>query len=125
MDHVEESFNVFDLYQETDVALDCKILSVNSNYRGIGIAGRLTERTLQYMRDNKIPLMHIMCSSHYSARVAEKLGFHEVYRLDYADYKVQNEIVLQPAPPHVAVRILVKEVLDDVGKSDISGKSPK
>ncbi|XP_019893725.2 arylalkylamine N-acetyltransferase 1 isoform X1 [Musca domestica] len=114
MDYIEGDFNVFDLYPGTNTILDGKILSVNTNYRGLGIAGRLTERTLDYMREHKIPVMHVLCSSHYSARVMEKLGFHEVYRLNYCDYKVNNEAVLRPEPPHVAARILVKEITDVV-----------
>ncbi|XP_073815363.1 arylalkylamine N-acetyltransferase 1-like isoform X1 [Musca autumnalis] len=112
MDYIEGDFNVFDLYPGTDAILDGKILSVNSNYRGLGIAGHLTERTLEYMREHQIPVMNVMCSSHYSARVMEKLGFHEVYRLNYCDFKINDEVILKPEPPHVATRILVKEVCD-------------
>ncbi|KAM7360539.1 speck isoform 2-T2 [Cochliomyia hominivorax] len=112
MDFIESDFNVFDLYPDTDVIVDGKILSVNSNYRGMGIAGRLTERTLDYMREHNIPVMHVLCSSHYSARVMEKLGFHEVYRLNYADYKVDNKIVFAPSEPHLRARILVKEIAE-------------
>lgn len=112
MDFIEHDFNVFDLYPGTNIILDGKILSVNSNYRGLGIAGRLTECTLDYMREYNIPVMHVLCSSHYSARVMEKLGFHEVYRLNYADYKVENEVVFAPEKPHLTARILVKEIAD-------------
>lgn len=112
MDYIEENFNIFDLYPETDIILDGKIVSVNTNYRGMGIAGLLTEKTLNYMRNHNIPVMHVLCTSHYSARVLEKLGFHEVYRLNYNDYKVNDEVVLKPSAPHVAARILVKEIAD-------------
>lgn len=118
-DRIEEKFNIFDLYPDTDVILDGKILSVNSDYRGLGIAGRLTERTLDYMKEHNIPLMHVLCSSHYSARVMEKLGFHEVYRLNYSDYKVNDEVVFTPAEPHVAARILVKELAEINPKSTL------
>ncbi|XP_011191301.1 arylalkylamine N-acetyltransferase 1 isoform X1 [Zeugodacus cucurbitae] len=111
-ERIEENFNVFDLYPDTDVILDGKILSVNTEYRGLGIAGRLTESTLDYMKEHNIPVMHVLCSSHYSARVMEKLGFHEVYSLNYSDYKVNGEVVFTPAEPHVAARILVKEIAD-------------
>ncbi|EDW09000.2 arylalkylamine N-acetyltransferase 1 isoform X1 [Drosophila mojavensis] len=117
MDHVEETFKIFDLYPNEDVILDGKILSVDSNYRGLGIAGRLTERAYEYMRSNKISVYHVICSSQYSARVMEKLGFHEVYKLNYADYKVDGETVFKPAQPHVAIRVLVKEV--DKSKSTL------
>lgn len=112
MDYIEEKFNVFDLYPDVDVIIDGKILSVDTTCRGLGIAGRLTERTLQFMRENNIPVMHVLCSSHYSARVMEKMGFHEVYSLPYADYKVDGKAVLAPAEPHVAARILVKEIAE-------------
>ena len=110
MDYVEEKFNIFGLYPNASVIMDGKILSVNTNYRGLGIAGRLTESTLDYMRKRKIPVMHVLCTSHYSARVMEKMGFHEVYHLNYADYKVKGKVVFKPEEPHKAVRILVKEV---------------
>lgn len=110
MDYIDEHFNIFDLYPDMDVVLDGKIVSVNSNYRGLGIAGRLTEHTLQYMKDHRIKLMQVLCSSHYSARVMEKINFHEVYRLNYCDYKVNGEVVFTPALPHTSARILVKEI---------------
>ncbi|XP_037954747.1 dopamine N-acetyltransferase isoform X2 [Teleopsis dalmanni] len=110
MDYIEEEFNLFDLFPSVDVILDGKILSVDTNCRGLGIAGRLTEHTMNYMHEHNIKIFHVLCSSHYSARVMEKLGFHDVYRLNYADYKVNGQVVLAPAAPHVAARILVKDI---------------
>ncbi|XP_030563113.1 dopamine N-acetyltransferase isoform X1 [Drosophila novamexicana] len=117
MDHLEEKFNIFDLYPNENCILDGKILSVNSNYRGCGIAGKLTERAYEYMREHQISVYHVLCSSHYSARVMEKLGFHEVFKLNYADYKPQGAVVFKPALPHVAARVLVKELDQDKPKS--------
>lgn len=110
MDHIDANFNIFDVYPDANTILDGKIVSVNTNYRGLGIAGVLTEHTLNYMRQHDIPVMHVLCSSHYSARVVEKMGFHQVYELKYADYKINDENPLLPADPHVAARIMVKEV---------------
>ncbi|EDX15637.1 GD15464 [Drosophila simulans] len=81
MDHVEEQFNIFDLYPDEELILDGKILSVDTNYRGLGIAGRLTERAYEYMRENGINVYHVLCSSHYSARVMDKLGFHKGFSM--------------------------------------------
>lgn len=110
MDYIDQDFNIFDVFPDTDIILDGKIVSVNTNYRGLGIAGRLTEKVLEYMRENSIPVMHVLCSSHFSARVMEKLGFHEVYKLPYENFKVNGEVLLRPAKPHVAARILAKEI---------------
>ncbi|XP_058060360.1 arylalkylamine N-acetyltransferase 1 isoform X1 [Anopheles bellator] len=110
MDHVDEQFDIFELYPEIDRFLDCKIISVDTRYRGMGIAGMLTDRTLEYASRNGIKLMHVLCSSHYSARVMEKMDFGEVYRMEYADYRVNGEQVFDPEKPHVALRILTKRL---------------
>lgn len=110
MDYVDEHFNIFDLYPDVDRLLDIKIMSVDSRYRGLGIAGKLTDRTMQYVKDNNIKLVHVLCSSHFSARVMEKMSFEEVYRLPYSDYLVNGEQVFDPEKPHTAVRILTKRL---------------
>ncbi|XP_017017059.1 arylalkylamine N-acetyltransferase 1 isoform X1 [Drosophila kikkawai] len=110
MDHVEEKFNIFDIYPNEELILDGKILSVDTNYRGLGIAGRLTERAYEYMRENGINVYHVLCSSYYSARVMEKLGFHQVFSMQFADYKPQGEVVFKPALPHVGIQVMVKEL---------------
>lgn len=110
MDYVDEHFNIFDMYPNVDRLLDIKIMSVDSRYRGLGIAGMLTDRTMQYVKENNIKLVHVLCSSHFSARVMEKMSFEEVYRLPYSDYLVNGEQVFDPEKPHNAVRILVKRL---------------
>lgn len=90
--------------------MDGKILAVNSNYRGLGIAGKLTTRTIEYMQENSIPLFHVMCSSKYSARVCEKLGFKEVFSLPFLDYVVNGENPLLPADPHKEIKVMAKRI---------------
>lgn len=111
MDLIDEKFNLFNTIPDINKFLDGKILSVNSNYRGLGIAGKLTDHTINYMKENKIPLMHVLCSSHYSARVMEKLDFEEIFRLPYTDYvDCYGKQVLVPEKPHVAARVLIKRI---------------
>lgn len=90
--------------------MDGKILAVNSNYRGAGIAGKLTNRTIEYMKENGIPLFHVMCSSKFSARVCEKIGFEEVFSLPFLDYVVDGENPLLPAEPHTDIKIMAKRI---------------
>ncbi|XP_055636419.1 arylalkylamine N-acetyltransferase 1 isoform X2 [Toxorhynchites rutilus septentrionalis] len=110
MDYIDEHFNIFELYQDVDRLLDVKIMSVDSRYRGFGIAGKLTDRTMQYVKENNIKLVQVLCSSHFSARVMEKLNFEEVYQLPYRDYLVNGEQVFDPEKPHSALKILVKKM---------------
>lgn len=84
---------------------------MNPNYRGLGLAARLTEKSLEFAKTNKIPLMSVLCSSYVSARVCEKMGFKLVYTLKYRDYKVNGENPILPAEPHTSVQILVKEIV--------------
>lgn len=110
MEYIDSQFSLFDLYPGIDSFLDAKILSVNTNYRGCGIAGKLMERTMQHMRENRLNVIHVLCTSNYSARVCEKMNFRQVYELPYVDYVVNGENPLQPAAPHLAVKILVQDV---------------
>lgn len=113
MDYIETQFNIFDLYPNYNQLLDGKIISVSGDYRGFGIAGALTEKTMECMKQQNIPVLHVLCSSYFSARVMEKLGFREVYSLAYSDFKINGVNSLSPKAPHKHVKILVKEVLDN------------
>jgi len=107
-EHIDSQFDIYKLYPDIDCYLDGKIWSVDVNYRGCGIAGKLTQRTIDYMHEHNIPMYHVLCSSHFSARVCEKLDFKVVYEIRYEDYVVDGETPLVPAKPHVAAKILVK-----------------
>lgn len=62
------------------------------------------------MKKTNIKIFHVMCTSHFSARVLEKLDFKEVFSMPYADYVINDEQVFKPEKPHVAARIFVKEI---------------
>lgn len=109
-EYVGQQHSTFKLYPDIDELLEAKMLSVNSNYRGYGIAGKLVDRTMQYMRDHQIKVIQIVCSSHFSALVCKKMGFKMVYALSYVDYKVNGGNPILPAAPHKAVQIFVQEV---------------
>lgn len=110
MEYIDSQFDLFDLYPNIDKYMDGKIMAVNKNYRGYGIGGILTERTFDFMRANNIPIISILCSSHFSARVCEKLNFKRVYSLNFIDYVVNGENPILPAAPHKAAQIFVLEV---------------
>lgn len=110
LDHIDSQFDMFKHHPEVETFLDGKILAVDGKCRGQGIAGKLTDKTIEYMQNHNIKVFHVLCTSHFSARVLEKMNFEEVYRLPYAEYTVDGEIVLAPKPPHVAARIFKKIV---------------
>lgn len=113
MDLIDTKFNIFELYPDIDKFVDGKILSVDPKYRGLGIAGQLTDKTIEYMKQNQIKIFHVLCTSHFSARVCEKLDFKEVFQLPFTLYvDGEGKQVLNPQKPHVAARIFTKKVFE-------------
>lgn len=111
MDFVDSKFDIFSFYPNIESFVDGKILSVDPRYRGHGIAGVLTDKTIEYMKQHQIEIFHIQCSSHFSARVCEKLDFNEVFQLPFSDFVDDDgKQILCPEKPHVAARIFTKRI---------------
>lgn len=111
MDLIDSKYDAFQRYPDIDCYIDGKIWSVDPRYRGHGIAGQLTEKTLEYMRENHFQIYQVLCTSHFSARVCEKMNFTEVFSLSFTEYLDENgEQVLNPEKPHVAARIFTMKV---------------
>lgn len=55
-------------------------------------------------------LMTADCTSHFTAKALKKLGFDCIYTLNYADYKVNGEVVFKPEPPHAAVTVYAQKI---------------
>lgn len=110
IEYVEEEFNLFDVYPECEHALDTKIISVHPKYGGIGIGKNLMLKTIECARENNAQLSHIMCSSHFSARLCEKLGFAKLYELPYVDYSKVGRFQMLPAEPHSSLKVLVQKL---------------
>lgn len=111
MDLIDSKFDTFDKYPDIDAFVDGKILAVDPDCRGLGIAGQLTQKTIDYMRENKLEIFQMLCTSHFSARVCEKLGFGEVFYLPFSEYVDESQQqILCPEKPHVAARIFTQRV---------------
>ncbi|XP_055382280.1 arylalkylamine N-acetyltransferase 1-like [Condylostylus longicornis] len=109
-DRISENYNIFKEYPEAKFYLAGKAVAVNPKYRGLGIAGELIKKTIEFMKENNIEPMLRICSSAYSARVMEKLNMTEVYKINYKDFIVNGEQLLKPESPHVCCRVFVLEV---------------
>lgn len=110
LDYVDREARVFDHFPEIDRLVNVKILSVDSNMRGKGIAQLLMDQTRNNARQEGIKLMRVDCSSEYSAKAVQRLGFHPIYSLPYNEYKVNGELVFNPENPHTCVRVFVQQI---------------
>lgn len=53
-------------------------------------------------------MVYVECSSYFSAKVAEKLGFKRIYTLYFRDYVNENgEAIFKTIPPHEASIVYV------------------
>lgn len=85
-------------------------MSVSDLYRGQGVCKELTRRTMEQMKANGVQLYHITCSSEYSAKLCQRLGFVETYSLNYKDYVIDGVNPVMPPPPHHVYRAFAKIV---------------
>lgn len=88
-------------FPDCDRALDASILSVDTECRGMGVGRALIERTIQFARESGYPLVTCMCSSVFSARLCEQVGFEERFRYEMGRYvDVDGTRPLQLEAPH-------------------------
>lgn len=93
-----------------DKFLHFKFLVVDKDYRGQNIGVKMTNFTLDWMREQGIPLAYVMVTNIYSKAVLEKAGFIAVDEMKYEDYKVDGKAVFCPEPIHTAFSTLIKWV---------------
>lgn len=86
------------------------MISVESNYRRMGIAEALINKTIDFMKSKSLTVMHVLCTSEFSARALMKLNFEVIYQLPYKDFIENGEAVFKPAHPHVACKIMAKRI---------------
>jgi len=59
-------------------------------------------------KEKECPIIYVECSSHFSAKAAERLGFTCIYTLYFQDYVNENgEVIFKTNPPHNASKVYV------------------
>ncbi|KAG5892440.1 hypothetical protein JTB14_009848 [Gonioctena quinquepunctata] len=111
LEHVAMESDPFQKYPGLDKAMTVKILSVDGSYRGKGIAKDLMAKTRELAKQMGCGFITVDCTSHYTACAAKKLGFEKHYALRYEDYKVNGEVVFDPAVPHKALTVYTQRIL--------------
>jgi ribosomal protein S18 acetylase RimI-like enzyme len=107
---IEESA---DIWKKTgaDRAMRIFRLAVDPDAQGRGIGRRLVESSRRLARSEGYPLLYIMCTSHYTAKIARDIGMQCVYSLPYAEYKDKDgNPVFTPPQPHTDVTVFVQKL---------------
>ncbi|XP_026313720.1 dopamine N-acetyltransferase-like [Hyposmocoma kahamanoa] len=105
--HVRREDKMWDKLPKTcNTVLELHMCAVRSDWRGKGVMTALTKKTERMARTTCAAAVRIEATSAFSAKVAEKLGYKEIYRLPYKD----QIYTPSPAPPHLDMRVYIKEL---------------
>lgn len=97
-------------YEDLNV-LEIRILSVDSSWRGKGIAKTLVEKTIEIGKEKGFHMVRADCSSFFSGKLCARLGFERIYELKYADYVDEDgNPVFSPAFPHTSIISYIKKL---------------
>ncbi|XP_072387365.1 arylalkylamine N-acetyltransferase 1-like isoform X2 [Diabrotica undecimpunctata] len=110
LDHIFEEVNIFERYPDVNKAINLLVLSVEMKYRHLGIGRLLCTRTIELAKTLEAKLVMIECTSIYSAAAVKSLDFQLVWKSEFDNYKVNNEVVFKTTPPHNIVQTLIYEV---------------
>ncbi|TDG39836.1 hypothetical protein AWZ03_013743 [Drosophila navojoa] len=99
----ERDANVFKRYG-VDKALHLHAIGVDSQMRGRAAGQRLINALVALGKELGYPLLTADCSSFYSSRLMQRLGFDVVNRIPYTDYVDDaGEQIVRPPEPHLAL----------------------
>ncbi|XP_017048216.1 arylalkylamine N-acetyltransferase 1 [Drosophila ficusphila] len=92
-------------------SLHVHALGVDPELRGRQLGARLLAAVAQRARDLGHPLVSVDCTSAFSARLVQRLGYQLVHTLRYADFlDAGGQQVIRPPPPHECVQTFVLQL---------------
>ncbi|XP_012278747.1 uncharacterized protein LOC105698783 [Orussus abietinus] len=105
---VNEKVDLFEKYDVQEI-LECRILSVDSRFRGRGLANVLMADSIEIARRAGFKVFKADATGIFSQKVCAKHGFEMEAEIPYADLDES----IRPAPPHEALKLLVKLIDQD------------
>lgn len=102
--------NIFHLYPNINSYLEDFILSVDRNYRGMGIATKLIEKTFEFAEANELSVIRIDCTSYFTYKICLALGFHKIAEIPFKSIKAGKIDSLSIPEPHTMLYVAVKKL---------------
>ncbi|XP_046824196.1 arylalkylamine N-acetyltransferase 1-like isoform X1 [Vespa crabro] len=97
-------------FQDQNI-LEIRIISVDTNWRGKGIAKALIEKTIEIAKEHNFQAIRVDCTSMFSGKLCERFGFETIDQVKYSDYVDENgKPIFTPAPPHMAANSYIKRL---------------
>lgn len=112
-----------DLFARYDVdrIFDVRILSVDSRYRGQGIAKELVRRAEQVARKSGYNLLKADATGIFSQKILRSQGFEPFSEQLYDKYTNEEGLIILPVEaPHIKLQLLTKQLKYDSDKQSQS-----
>uniref|UniRef100_A0A2A4J4D3 aralkylamine N-acetyltransferase n=1 Tax=Heliothis virescens TaxID=7102 RepID=A0A2A4J4D3_HELVI len=107
---VSQELDLFNTFQ-VDKILECRIISVDQQARGRGLAKELMARSIDIAKENGFKLFKADATGAYSQRICSSLGMEIIRTVRYADYRdASGTPVFDVPPPHNALAIMVRKI---------------
>ncbi|KAM7357138.1 arylalkylamine N-acetyltransferase-like 2 [Cochliomyia hominivorax] len=91
--------------------LHVHVIGVNSEMRGHNIGCRMIEKVISLAKVLKYEMISVDCTSFYSARLFERMGFECINIRYYKNYVDETgKQVFKPEPPHECVKTFALKV---------------
>lgn len=108
--YIDKNVNADGRFQDVNV-LEIRIISVDTNWRGKGVAKALIKKTIEIANEQGFHYVRADCTSLFSGKLCARFGFDAIYKLLYKDYVDENgKPIFSPAPPHEAATTYVKKL---------------
>ena len=110
LSHKNEEMDVFKRFG-VDTAIEMVRLGT-CKYRQRGIASKMMEAALLFCEGLVLSPVCLKgeCTSVYSQKIYEKLGFETLHTFNYDEYKINDEIVFKNTGIHKCTKIYVKQL---------------
>ncbi|XP_046743079.1 arylalkylamine N-acetyltransferase 1 isoform X1 [Diprion similis] len=100
---VNEKVDLFSTY-DIEELFECRILSVDENFRGKGLASTLMTDSMETAKQAGFKVFKADATGVYSQKICENFGFKTVAEIPYSEID-EN---IRPPPPHEALKLMVK-----------------
>jgi len=108
---LSDDAKIFERYPELDQYTEFVMVSVDKEYRGFGLATEIYDRAFKMLNSMNFPLIKCVFSSPYTQKIARKRGFYEIGKINFLDWKDENNQRHYPnATEDECAILMVKEI---------------
>ncbi|XP_011341168.1 dopamine N-acetyltransferase isoform X2 [Ooceraea biroi] len=108
--YIDKNVNVGERFRDLSV-LEIRIISVDTNWRGKGIAKGLIDKSMEVAKAQGFHYVRADCTSQFSGKLCARMGFNAIYELDYKDYVEEDgKQIFSPAFPHTTAVTYMKQL---------------